>query len=207
MGPTLSVIILAVVRSIGTVDGTSRASRSLHNKMAWSVLRAKIEFFDTNPLGRILNRFSADVGITDDLLPFTLFDFLVGFFFILGGIATTISVLPFTTIAFFPLLAYFFYLRRVFLSSSREIKRLDGISRSPIHDMLSESLNGIATIRTNSAVEYFQSKFEGAHDTNIRAYFSFISIARWLGFRLDFILFLFVALSSYSAVLFHNQGW
>lgn len=61
-----------------------KASQNLHDNMLESVLRSKIEFFDCNPLGRILNRFAADVGIIDDLLPQTLVEFLVYFFMILG---------------------------------------------------------------------------------------------------------------------------
>ena len=54
--------------------------------MAEAILRAKIQFFDTNPLGRILNRFSADVGIMDDQLPRTLSNFWVNAFMVLGSI-------------------------------------------------------------------------------------------------------------------------
>ena len=56
---------------------TVEASKRLHDDMVKSVIRAKLEFFDTNPLGRILNRFASDVGVTDDQLPVALFDFLV----------------------------------------------------------------------------------------------------------------------------------
>jgi ATP-binding cassette subfamily C (CFTR/MRP) protein 4 len=81
-----------------------KASQSLHNRMLRSVLRAKIEFFDMNPLGRILNRFSADVGISDKTLPLTIYVFLVRFFVALGGVATAIAVLPFILLAIPPLI-------------------------------------------------------------------------------------------------------
>lgn len=101
-----------------------------------SVIRSKIEFFDTNPLGRILNRFSADVGSNDDQLPTTLFDFWVITFIVFGAIATTLTVLPFTLLAFPPLLWYFVTVRRTFVTSTRELKRLEGLARSPIFAML-----------------------------------------------------------------------
>ena len=200
------VIFLSVVRSFFTFFCTIRASQRLHDKMTWSVLRAKIEFFDTNPLGRILNRFSADVGVNDDQLPATLYDFLVCLGIVLGSLFTSISVLPITLVALLPLIVYFIRLRRTFLSTSRELKRIDGVSRSPIHAMLSESLSGIATIRTNSAVDYFREEFERTHDSNIRAFFYFIACSRWLGFRLDIIVFFLITTSSLSAVLFNDQG-
>ena len=71
----------------------------------------------------------------------------------------------------------------------------------------SESLGGIGTIRANQSLEYFRKKFEEAHDAHTRAFFSFIAASRWVGFRLDAIMFLFLTLVAYLAVLFQNQGW
>jgi ATP-binding cassette subfamily C (CFTR/MRP) protein 4 len=84
IGLGVSVIVLALIRSFATFALTMKASRLLHDRMTLSVLRAQIEFFDTNPLGRIMNRFSADVGSNDDLLPQTLFDFLMTAFLVVG---------------------------------------------------------------------------------------------------------------------------
>mmetsp|Transcript_5398 Transcript_5398/g.7760 ORF Transcript_5398/g.7760 Transcript_5398/m.7760 type:complete len:152 (-) Transcript_5398:1206-1661(-) len=151
--------------------------------MTQSVLRSKIEFFDTNPLGRILNRFSADIGITDELLPQTMHDFLSSGFIVTGGIVTSLVVLPITLVALPPLLCYFVRVRRTFLTTSRELKRLEGVARSPIFAMLSESLSGISTIRSNGAILYFRGKFEETHDTHTRAFFEFIATSRWLGSR------------------------
>ncbi len=156
------------MRSLTSFYFCIKASKNLHNKMTQSVIRAKIEFFDMNPLGRILNRFSADVGISDDLLPNALHDFLSCAFSVLGGISTTFSVLPITLVAFPPLICYFIHIRNSFVKTSRELKRLEGLARSPIFNMLSESLNGITTIRSNNAVDYFSRKFPLRHDAHSR---------------------------------------
>jgi ABC-type multidrug transport system fused ATPase/permease subunit len=134
------------------------------------VLRAKIEFFDTNPLGRILNRFSADVGISDETLPLTIYDFLVGFFVALGGVATAIAVLPFILLVIPPLI-------------------------------------GIATIRSNDKVDYFQRKSFWVHDAHTRAFFCFVTSSRWFATQMDFLAFILLSTSSLLAVLFHDQGW
>jgi len=201
------VVFLAVFRASFCFHTTIKASRHLHDRMAQSVLRSKIEFFDTNPLGRILNRFSADVGSNDDLLPQTLFDFSMIAFIVLGAIITTFTVLPFALIAFPPLLWYFWSVRHIFVTSTRELKRLEGLARSPIFAMLSESLGGIATIRANNSLAYFRKKFEDVHDAHTRAFFSFIASSRWVGFRMDAICFLFLTLVVYLAVLFQHYGW
>jgi ATP-binding cassette subfamily C (CFTR/MRP) protein 4 len=201
------VIFFAIFRAYVSFQLTIRASRRLHDRMAKAVLRAKIEFFDTNPLGRIMNRFSADVGSNDDLLPPTLFDFFVIAFIVVGALITTVISLPFTLLAV-PILSWYFYsVRHIFVTSSRELKRLEGLARSPIFATLSESMGGIATIRANDALSYFHKKFKVAHDGHTRAFFAFIAASRWVGFRMDSIVFLFVALVSYLAVLFHAKNW
>jgi len=201
------VVVLALFRAFISFHLTIQASQRLHDRMAKAVLRAKIQFFDTNPLGRILNRFSADVGITDDLLPPTLFDFFMLSFIVLGALVTTVSTLPFVLVALPFLGWYFLYVRNVFVTSSRELKRLEGLARSPIFAMLSESLGGIATIRANNALDFFRSKFQEAHDTHTRCFFSFIAASRWVGFRMDSLVFLFLAAVSFLSVTFNKQGW
>lgn len=200
-------VLLTCFRALLTFDLTIKASRKLHDRMTKAVLRAKISFYDTHPLGRVLNRFSADVGSNDDMLPQTLFDFSMVFFIVLGAVATTILVLPFALIALPPLLWYFLSVRRIFVSSTRELKRLEGLARSPIFAMLSESLSGIATIRANDCLEYFFQKFQCSHDAHTRAFFSFIAASRWVGFRMDAIMFALMVLVSFLSVLFQQQAW
>ena len=184
-----------------------RASQHLHDDMTNCVLRAKVSFFDTNPLGRILNRFSADVGIIDDLLPTTLYDFLVTAFYVLGGLAAAAFALPFILLAIPPLAWYFISLRNVFLATSREAKRLEGMARSPIFSMLSESLLGISTIRSCDSVNYFQKKFQEAQDAHTRAFFSFIAASRWLGIRLDSIVVIFLGIAAFLTVCAKYFDW
>mmetsp|Transcript_4521 Transcript_4521/g.10242 ORF Transcript_4521/g.10242 Transcript_4521/m.10242 type:complete len:1111 (+) Transcript_4521:249-3581(+) len=207
VGLVAVVIVLSVFRAFMSFHLMSQASKKLHDDMTRAVLRAKIEFFDTNPLGRILNRFSSDVGSNDDQLPTTTFDFLVTAFLVLGALLSAVVVLPVTLVFVPPLVWYFLHVRRVFVTTSRELKRLEGLARSPIFAMLSESLSGIATIRANNAVEYFQKKFRNAHDGHGRCFFPFISCSRWLGFRMDALMFIFLTLASFSAVVVHQQAW
>ena len=201
------VTILATIRAILNFYVTVKASRVLHDGMTKAVLRAKISFFDTNPLGRVLNRFSADVGSNDDLLPTTLFDFFVIFFVVIGTVITTVTVLPYALIAITPLLFYFVRVRNIFVISTRELKRLEGLARSPIFAMLSESLSGIATIRANDSTKYFVQKFEAVHDAHTRSFFSFIAASRWVGFRMDTIMFMLMGSVSFLAVIFQQQEW
>jgi len=202
-----AVILSSLFRSLACFALTIRASKRLHDAMTESVLRAKIVFFDTNPSGRILNRFSADVGSNDDLLPHTLFDFLMCFFLVFGSIITACTAVPAILLAFPPLIWYFMKVRTIFVTTSRELKRFESMARSPIFAMLGESISGIATIRSNGCKKYFENKFSDSHDAHGRAFWSFLGSSRWLGFRMDSLMFVACSLASILAVLFSQKGW
>ena len=206
IGLGVVVVVLGIVRSFTSFSLLIKASRKLHDAMTAAVLRAQIEFFDTQPLGRILNRFSADVGSNDDMLPTTWFDFAMCFFLCLGALVTTLITLPYTLIAIPPLMWYFIWVRRIYVTTTRELKRLEGLARSPIYAMLGEALGGVATIRANNAVNYFRQKFEDVHNRHTRAFFSFIASSRWVGFRMDSIMFLFISCAVFLAVIFNTQN-
>jgi ATP-binding cassette subfamily C (CFTR/MRP) protein 4 len=162
----LATCLLFILRSFSSLCLTAEVSRRIHDQMLIGVLRSKIQFFDTNPIGRILNRFSGDVGNMDHELPVSLMDFIYFSSIVLGALISTVSLIPVTFAALPPLVFCFLKLKGTFMRTSRELKRLDGAARSPIAAMLSESLSGIAVIRTNNAIDYFQQKFREVHDVS-----------------------------------------
>jgi ATP-binding cassette, subfamily C (CFTR/MRP), member 1 len=86
-----------------------------------------------------------------------------------------------------PLGALYMWIQKYYLRTSRELKRLDSISRSPIYAHFQESLSGISTIRAYRQTKRFALENEWRVDANLRAYFPSISSNRWLAVRLEFI--------------------
>ncbi|KAI0128475.1 P-loop containing nucleoside triphosphate hydrolase protein [Xylariales sp. AK1849] len=163
------------------------ASRKLHERMATAIFRSPMSFFDTTPAGRILNRFSSDVYRLDEVLART-FNML---FVNLARSGFTLVVVSVGTPAFvaliIPLSATYYWIQRYYLRSSRELKRLDSVSRSPIYAHFQESLGGISTIRAYRQQDRFELENEWRVDSNLRAYYPSISANRWLAIRLEFI--------------------
>ena len=62
-------VLLSIIRAAVFLNALINSSKNLHNSMLSEILKATVLFFDTNPIGRILNRFSRDIGIVDELLP------------------------------------------------------------------------------------------------------------------------------------------
>lgn len=163
------------------------ASRKLHERMAVAIFRSPMSFFDTTPAGRILNRFSSDIYKLDEVLART-FNML---FVNAARSGFTLVVISVVTPAFvaliIPLGAMYYWIQRYYLRTSRELKRLDSISRSPIYAHFQESLGGISTIRAYRQQNRFELENEWRVDTNLRAFYPSISANRWLAIRLELI--------------------
>jgi len=163
------------------------ASRKLHERMATAIFRSPMSFFDVTPAGRILNRFSSDIYRVDEVLART-FQML---FNNLARSGFTIVVIAYTTPPFLGVAVLlggmYWFIQRYYLRTSRELKRLDSVSRSPIYAHFQESLGGTSTIRAYRQQERFEHENEWRVDANLRAYFPSISANRWLALRLEFI--------------------
>ncbi|KAH7002019.1 P-loop containing nucleoside triphosphate hydrolase protein [Ilyonectria destructans] len=163
------------------------ASRKLHERMANAIFRSPMSFFDTTPAGRILNRFSSDIYRVDEVLARTfnmLFVNAARSGFTLAVIS--VSTPPFVALII-PLGLTYYWIQRYYLRTSRELKRLDSVTRSPIYAHFQESLGGISTIRAYRQQQRFELENEWRVDANLRAYFPSISANRWLAVRLEFI--------------------
>lgn len=111
------------------------ASKSLHNAMYLGVTRASMFFFNTNSSGRILNRFSKDMGQVDEILPTVMMDILQIFLFLVGIVVVVGVVNPYLLIPTAVIGIIFYYLRKFFLLSSRNIKRMEATSKLIEHGL------------------------------------------------------------------------
>ncbi|XP_061486083.1 ATP-binding cassette sub-family C member 4 isoform X2 [Rhineura floridana] len=200
-GLTLVTILFSILRSLLMFQVLVNAAQTLHNKMFQSILKAPVLFFDTNTIGRILNRFSKDIGHLDDLLPLTFLDFVQTLLQICGVVAVAIGVIPWILIPLVPLFILFIFLRRYFLDTSRDIKRLESTTRSPVFSHLSSSLQGLWTIRAFKAEQRFQELFDAHQDLHTEAWFLFLTTSRWFALRLDAICAIFVVVVAFGSLL------
>ncbi|XP_033832984.1 ATP-binding cassette sub-family C member 4-like isoform X1 [Periophthalmus magnuspinnatus] len=203
-GLTIAAVVFGYARSLVIFHGLVRSSQSLHNDMFSAVLRSPVRFFDVNPIGRILNRFSKDIGQMDSLLPITFVDFYQLFLQNAGVIAVAASVIPLILIPVLLLLLLFLYLRRFYLQTSRDIKRLEATTRSPVFSHLSSSLQGLWTIRAFKAADRLQTQFDTYQDVHSSTWFLFLMTSRWFALRLDGICSIFITLTAFGCILLRN---
>ncbi|XP_057310387.1 ATP-binding cassette sub-family C member 4-like [Hydractinia symbiolongicarpus] len=178
-----------------------KCSRELHNLMFKAVLKAPIYFFDTNPVGQILNRFSRDVYFMDDELPWTFFDFASLSLLTLAIIILNCVSVPYLTVLVIPLMIIFFYARRYYMKSSRELRRLEAVSRSPLYTHISATLAGITTVRSFDIQEKILHEFYACQDYQTGAWFMFLSGSRWFSQRLDLLTVVFSICSTFAPIV------
>ena len=152
-------LVLATIRVALFFLVTLRASERLHNKMVKAVLHAKLLFFDINPTGRILNRFSRDIGCLDEQLPQFSIICIQYLLFVLSGALIPAFANPWLLLVLFPISVVFGLFTRYYLKTSRELKRLESICRSPVFSHFSETMAGLDTIRTRGMEEEFMEEF------------------------------------------------
>ena len=199
------LIVVAFVRVFWFMHRAIAASRELHSLAFDGTVGSSMRFFDTNPVGRVLNRFSKDVGFVDDMLPTTSLEVLTGVLQILGAVVITCTINAWVLCVVVPLALAFVKLRRFFLKSSREVKRVEGVVRSPIYSLFSTSLEGLTTIRANDSGARFETMMEDDLDDHSRAYLAFIAVSRWFGFRLDAMVFCLLTVAVFVSVSIRDR--
>uniref|UniRef100_A0A336K3I0 CSON002942 protein n=1 Tax=Culicoides sonorensis TaxID=179676 RepID=A0A336K3I0_CULSO len=203
---TILTIIVTFWRSISLVNACVKGSKNLHNAMFKKITRAPMLFFNTNPSGRILNRFSKDIGQIDEILPTIWIDLVQHFLTIFGVIVVTSIVNPYFLIPIILIAVLFYYLRIYYLKTSSSLKRLEATTRSPIYSHLSASLNGLSTIRAFNAEKILIQEFNSYQDKHSSAFYLFMATNRGFGFFLDFICVFYIAIVTFSFFLMYDNG-
>lgn len=203
VGSALATLIQTIVL---WVFCTIHGSRYLHDAMATSVLKAPMSFFETTPIGRILNRFSNDIYKVDEVLGRTFSQFFAN----VVKVSFTIIVICMATWQFIfiilPLSVLYIYYQQYYLRTSRELRRLDSVTRSPIYAHFQETLGGLTTIRGYSQQTRFVHINQTRVDNNMSAFYPSVNANRWLAFRLEFIGSIIILGSSMLAVIRLGNG-
>ncbi|XP_074031118.1 ATP-binding cassette subfamily C member 4-like [Leptinotarsa decemlineata] len=198
-------VFLTVTRSISFFRYCMTASTRLHNLMFSKIVYSAMRFFNTNPSGRILNRFSKDIGTVDETLPIAIVDTIQIGLTVVAITLVIASLNPWIIAPTMIILIIFYILRKKFLVSSRNIKRVEAITRSPIYTHLAASLQGITTIRAFEAEEILTKEFDNYQDAYSSAYFMFLTANRGFGFWLDLHCVIFVALVLVSILILKGE--
>ena len=177
------------------------AAVSLFEKLLSGVLYAPMAFYDTTPLGRMLNRFSKDTYSVDEQIPNTIRWYISSLARVSSAILYICVVTPLFILGLLPIILVYVSAQRYYIKTSRELSRLDSVSRSPIYALFSETLDGLTTIRAFSSERRLTQKNFRLLDKQQQAYFLVFSANCWLGIRLELVGTFIVTLAALFAVL------
>ena len=181
-----------------------RSNTLLHNKVVESISRTSVNFFDTNPVGRILNRFTNDLGIIDSLLLITMRDnleFLMSYMILIFTVFYTCYYL---VLPAFMLISFYIFLYKYFKTMITETKKMDLLSRGPIFSFFASTISGLLTIRVYEQIENFKVKYSKLLEENSNNNFQFWAITRIYSFLLEFFGIIFSFLGIVSLILFSS---
>lgn len=101
--------------------------------------------------------------------------------------------------------AFYYRIQQRYLATTRELKRLDSLARSPIFSQFSETLAGLQTIRASRLQKYFFLKNEELIDLSNRAQWPLVSANRWLSIHLEIMSSSVVFFTALMVAVFMKQ--
>ncbi|XP_005407735.1 PREDICTED: canalicular multispecific organic anion transporter 1 [Chinchilla lanigera] len=196
--------VFVVIASMCSVFSCNHASKTLHQQLLSNILHAPMRFFDTTPTGRIVNRFAGDISTVDETLPQTLRSWLLCFLGIISTLVMICMATPVFIVIIIPLGIIYVAIQIFYVATSRQLRRLDSVTRSPVYSHFSETVTGLPVIRAFEHQQRFLMSNEKLIDINQKCVFSWIIANRWLAVRLEFVGNLIVFFASLLLVIYKN---
>ncbi|KAB1254396.1 ATP-binding cassette sub-family C member 9 [Camelus dromedarius] len=184
-------IFLCLVTSLTVEWMGLTAAKNLHHNLLNKIILGPIRFFDTTPLGLILNRFSADTNIIDQHIPPTLESLTRSTLLCVSAIGMISYATPVFLVALVPLGVAFYFIQKYFRVASKDLQELDDSTQLPLLCHFSETAEGLTTIRAFRRVNVHETRFKQRMleltDTNNIAYLFLSAANRWLEVRTDYL--------------------
>ncbi|KAJ3063483.1 hypothetical protein HDU98_000727 [Podochytrium sp. JEL0797] len=201
-------LLVSVLTRLWVLYGGLMASRGLHTKLTVAVFGAPMRFFEKTPVGRLLNRFTKDISTIDN----ECMDSLDSFFrLIISMTSTVVLILYVAPLAGFviPVVAFCYsWISSLYLGASRELKRLESISNSPIYAQFSETLTGVSTVRAFGSEKQFSIQMQDKVDRNNRNSFYLWTANRWLNLRCEFLSAVMTSVVGFAIISARlDPGW
>jgi ATP-binding cassette, subfamily C (CFTR/MRP), member 4 len=196
----LSITVFGVIRSIFFIFNCKKTATKLHERMMITIISSPMKFFDFNPHGRIINRFSEDTNSVDEMLPEFIFEYMLIGFSLVGSIIFNLTQNYLACLPVIPLALLSSYYRQFYMKTNLELKRLQSIYFSPILDHTNNLIQGIVTIRAARNVHsIIENEFKNHLNLQSRCNLT-VYLNRWFSLRLDLLLLVYIVFLSYSSI-------
>ncbi|KAG9508844.1 Multidrug resistance-associated protein 1, partial [Fragariocoptes setiger] len=192
----LCILLASLALAVGAVNASTR----LHSALLQRTLRAPMTFFDTTPIGRIVNRFAKDIDVVDATLPSTFRSWTSCLLQVISVVIVITISYPELIMVIIPLACFYYAIQKIFIVTTRQLKRLESITRSPMYSQFSETLSGVSVIRAYNCTNRFIDQSNKLVDTNQSCCYPNVIANRWLSTRLELFGNLMATCSALFAV-------
>ncbi|KAI4117408.1 MAG: hypothetical protein LQ345_002349 [Seirophora villosa] len=190
---SVTAVLIGTAKYAWAYKASVRASQVLFDNVMSRVLRAPLRWLDTVPIGRILNRFTADFSVLDSRLVNDVAEFLFTLLELCGISIAGFLVSPVMIVFAGVSVGVAVMIGTRYLSGAREVKRLESIAKSPILELFDCVRAGLGTIRAYDEVERYVNRMHQAIDSHTTALMHLWLFNQWMSFRLSLIAALFAA--------------
>jgi len=204
----LGLIALTLLDQLFWLARGIKAGQNIHSKMLHSVLHAPVRFFDSTPVGRILQRFSRDIESVDVYLQWMFSSAVNCAMQVIVSLILILGLMPLMIVVIGPVMTLYYLMQKDYRRPAREAKRLDSIARSPRYAHFKESLQGLVVIRSFNKQSWFMKNFYDKLAHSQRMFYSHFMLNRWFSSRIPMLGGLIsmattvgVALSAYAGVM------
>ncbi|XP_063800163.1 ATP-binding cassette sub-family C member 8 isoform X3 [Pseudophryne corroboree] len=198
-------IIMCLATSIAVEWTGLRVAKKLHNSLLNAVILAPMRFFETTPLGSILNRFSADFNTIDQHIPATLECLSRSTLLCVSALAVISYVTPIFVISLVPLVITCYFIQKYFRVASRDLQQLEDSTQLPLLAHFSETVEGLTTIRAFRYEARFRHKLLAHTDSNNIASLFLTAANRWLEVRMEYIGACVVLVAAVASIINYFQ--
>ncbi|XP_011877743.1 PREDICTED: multidrug resistance-associated protein 4-like [Vollenhovia emeryi] len=200
-------IVIVMFRNFHFMRMCTKSSCTMHNTMFSNLLQARMSFFHHNPSGRILNRFSKDVGIVDEMLPFTTLEAIQMVFTLCAVIILEAILIQWILIPIAVLAVLLYFAAKFFMRFAQNVRRLESITKSPVLTHVNATLNGLPTIRSSGAgIEtMMQKQFHKLQDRQSSTSYLYLITVSAFGFFTDSVVCLFLVIICISLILINEN--
>ncbi|CAG2102975.1 unnamed protein product [Medioppia subpectinata] len=171
LGIYVSAIVLYAIFTLGSTllyrVGLVRVSALIHSDLLNSVMRTPLSFFDVTPTGRIINRFNRDIEMIGLLLPWFMYATILYGMQAITIMAVIVYTIPIIIVMIVIVAIVFAILYRISLWTTRQLNRMNSITRSPIYSHFNESIAGAVSIRAYKTGHTFTKTLQKFIDTNL----------------------------------------
>ncbi|KAJ7720516.1 hypothetical protein B0H16DRAFT_1896820 [Mycena metata] len=131
---------------------------NIHRTELSGVMGSPVSWITKNPVGKVLNRFSQDIQVADQEFPFAFTNFAIN---VLGTVGTFVFIALAAPMLAFALPVFVIggaYFLKFYLATSKQFRRLESASKSPLYTLFGTTVTGLITVRAYGAQNFFRAQ-------------------------------------------------